>query len=195
LSAQLTYNINELLLRVSKGDEEAFRRLYDLYRNKIFSITWKLTGAETLAEDVVQEVFIKLWLHREELSNINYFNSYLNVITRNYIFNHLRKLANEDAFLQGLTIKNEYSTCDGFDAIVFNELQNLHQKAISFLPPCQKKVYLLSRLEGLKHQEISAHLKISYSTVKSHFMEASRFIKHYLLSHRDSLILIFLLSL
>lgn len=193
MAAILTYDENELLLRVSKGDEEAFRILYDLYRNKIFFITWKLTHIETLAEDVVQEVFIKLWLHKEELSGINYFNSYLNILTRNHIFNHLRKLANEEAYLRELNAKEAYATHDSFDTLVNNELQNLLNRAVALLPPRQKKVFFLSRIEGLKHKEISAHLHISRSTVKSHMMEALRFIKGYLIHHRGPLI--FLLSL
>ena len=164
---------------MSEGDQDAFRTLYDRYRNKIFSIAWKLIGAETLAEDVVQEVFIKLWVNKEKLSDLDYFNSYLNVITRNYIFNHLRKLASEDAYLRELTVKGE-PTQDSFDTLVYNELQDTLKKAIAHLPPQQKKVYLLSRNEGLKHQQISDILHISRSTVKSHMVEALRFIKDFL---------------
>ncbi|MEO8764536.1 MAG: RNA polymerase sigma-70 factor [Ginsengibacter sp.] len=177
--SKLPYAERELLLKVSEGDVDAFRTLYDHYRNKIFSIAWKLTSDETLAEDVVQEVFIKLWVNKEKLSDLDYFNSYLNVVTRNYIFNHLRKLANENAYLRELTVTGE-PTQDSFDTLVHNELQNALKKAITHLPPQQKKVYLLSRIEGLKHQEISDILHISRSTVKSHMVEALRFIKGYL---------------
>ncbi len=112
----------EILLRVSKGDEQAFHQLYNLYNKKIFSIAWKLTGIESAAEDVVQDVFIKLWLHREKLSGINYFTAYLNTITRNHIFNSLRKIAHEDILLRDLLQKGEPVEKDGFDVVVYNQL-------------------------------------------------------------------------
>lgn len=184
---------NELLIRVSKGDEGAFRQLYDLYRKKIYSIAFKLIRIESVAEDAVQEVFLRLWLHREKLTEINYFTSYLNIVTRNYILNALRKMAHEDAFLRNLVSESKRNK-DEFDVVVFNQLQNLINKAVDRLPPQQKKVYLLSRGENLSHEEIAHQLNISRSTVKGHLISALKFIKSYLLSHADFLLLILFLS-
>lgn len=184
---------NELLIRVSKGDEGAFRQLYDLYRKKIYSIAFKLIRIESVAEDAVQEVFLRLWLHREKLTEINYFTSYLNIVTRNYILNALRKMAHEDAFLRNLVSESKRKK-EEFDVVVFNQLQNLINKAVDRLPPQQKKVYLLSRGENLSHEEIAHQLNISRSTVKGHLISALKFIKSYLLSHADFLLLILFLS-
>lgn len=185
---------NELLIQASTGNEKAFRLLYDMFRNKIFSIASKLTGLESAAEDVVQEVFIKLWLHKEKLSEINHFNSYLNTLIRNHIFNALRKIAHEDAFLRRLIYKSEKVSKDSFDQVVYNQLQKLVSKAVDLLPPQQKKVYLLSRTEGLAHNEIASRLHISRSTVKGHMVEALKSIKTYLLSHTDQALIIALAS-
>jgi len=166
-------------------EEQDFRQLYNTYRSKIYSIACKLLGNESAAEDVVQEVFIKLWIHRDKLSEISYFNSYLNTITRNHIFNALRKIAHEDAFLRNLLSKSEKTGKDGFDAVVYNQLQKLVNSAVELLPPQQKKIYFLSRSEGLDHKEIAERLHLSKSTVKGHIVEALRFIKHYLTTHTD----------
>lgn len=175
----------ELLIQASQGDDKAFRMLYDMYRSKIYSVARKMTGVETIAEDIVQEVFMKLWLHKDKMSEINYFNSYLNTVTRNHIFNALRKIAHEDAFLTKLINKTEKTGKDSFDMIVYNQLQKLVNCAVEMLPPQQKKVYLLSRSEGLAHDEIAEKLHISKSTVKGHIVEALRFIKSYLRAHTD----------
>ncbi|HEY4207910.1 MAG TPA: RNA polymerase sigma-70 factor, partial [Puia sp.] len=181
----------ELLLSISEGDETAFRNLYDLYRNRVFSIACKLTATESLAEDIVQDVFIKIWVHRQRLAELDCFDAYLNVITRNHIFNHLRKVANEAVLLRELRV-SESMEHDGFSTIVYHELREHLEKAVAHLPPQQKRVYQLSRLDGMKHREISAMLRISPSTVKSHMVEALKFIKTYL--HHISLIVIFFFS-
>jgi RNA polymerase sigma-70 factor (ECF subfamily) len=170
----------ELLLKISEGDETAFRNLYDHYRNRVFSIACKLTATESLAEDVVQEIFIKLWLQRQKLTEVDCFDAYLNIITRNHIFNYLRKAAHEELLLKELTAWEGAARQDGFSTIVYHELRDNLEKAVAHLPPQQKKVYQLSRLDGMKHREISAMLRISPSTVKSHMVEALRFIRNYL---------------
>ncbi len=180
----------QLLIQASRGDEKAFRMLYNMYRSKIYSAARKITGIETVAEDIVQEVFLKLWIHREKMAEINYFTSYLNTITRNHIFNALRKMAHEDALLTKLLAKTEKTGRDSFDIIVYNQLQKLVNHAIERLPPQRKKVYLLSRSEGLAHDEIAERLHISKSTVKGHIVEALRFIKSYLHTHTDHALMI-----
>ena len=180
-----SYNDKALILQVFEGDEHAFRELFDKYRNKIFSIAWKITGFETSAEDVVQEVFIKLWINKEKLPEIENLDAYINTITRNHIFNNLRKIAYEQSFLQELFLKQPQNIKNAPDQVLFNELQNLVNKAVQQLPPQQKKVYQLSRIEGLKHEQIAGNLNISQSTVKGHMVEALRSIKAFLNAHAD----------
>lgn len=184
-----------LILQVSEGDEGAFRILFDQYRNKIFSIAWKITGVESAAEDVVQEVFIKLWMNKEKLAEIENFNAYLNTITRNHIFNNLRKVAYEQTFLEELIRLQSVNTIDVSDSVLYNELQNLVHRAIQQLTPQQKKVFQLSRTDGLKHAEIAARLNISRSTVKDHIVEALRSIRTFLNAHEDLTSLLVILHL
>jgi RNA polymerase sigma-70 factor (ECF subfamily) len=182
-----------LILQVSEGDEYAFRLLFDQYRNKIFSIAWKITGVKSAAEDVVQEVFIKLWMNKEKLTGVENFNAYLNTITRNHILNNLRKVAYEQTFLEDLIREQSVNTKNISDPVLYNELQNLVHRAIQQLSPQQKKVFQLSRTEGLKHAEIAAQLNVSRSTVKDHMVEALRSIKIFLNTHGSLIgLLIFL---
>ena len=174
-----------LILQISKGDEYAFRMLFDQYRDKIFSIAWKITGVRSAGEDVVQEVFIKLWMNKEKLAEVENLNAYVNKITRNHILNNLRKVAYEQTFLEDLIKEQSVNTEKVSDPVLYNELQNLVHRAIQQLSPQQKKVFQLSRTEGLKHAEIAAQLNISRSTVKDHMVEALRSIKIFLNAHES----------
>ena len=182
-----------LILQVSEGDEYAFRILFDQYRDKIFSIAWKITGVRAAGEDVVQEVFIKLWMNKEKLAEVENLNAYVNTITRNHILNNLRKVAYEQTFLEDLIREQSVNIKKVSDPVLYNELQNLVHCAIQQLSPQQKKVFQLSRTEGLKHAEIAAQLNISRSTVKDHMVEALRSIKVFLNTHESLIgLLIFL---
>lgn len=172
-----------MISQVSEGDEFAFRLLFDQYRDKIFSIAWKITKVKSAAEDVVQEVFIKLWMNKEKLAEVENFNAYVNTITRNHILNNLRKVAYEQTFLEDLIKQQSVNTKNVSDPVLYNELQNLVHKAIQQLPPQQKKVFQLTREDGLKHAEIASKLNISRSTVKDHVVEALRSIKAFLKAH------------
>ena len=82
-------------MQVSEGDAIAFRQLFDHYRNKIYSLGMYLTRSETLSEEIVQDVFLKVWEKREELTGINYFNAWLRTVAKNTCSNYLRSLAME----------------------------------------------------------------------------------------------------
>ena len=189
---------NQLFLQISEGNKEAFRCLFDNYRNKIFSIALKFTGEKQASEDVVQEVFIKLWTNRENLPAIRNFNAYLNTVVRNHLFNYLRKIAHEQAVVKKMAIaivQGEQQNNEVFDGLYYKELYSLVSKAVNQLSPQQKKVYNYSRIEGLKHHEIAEAMGISTSTVKGHIVEALKHIKNAISANQeiDTIIIFFLL--
>ena len=189
------YSDEDLLLQVAQGSQAAFRLLYDRYRNKIFSISCKIIGTRSAAEDVVQDVFIKLWLKKESLPEIEHFEAYLNVMARNHIFNYLRKIANEKSFFQKPKIKPVQQNNEGLDKVCYKELESLVQKTIDLLPPQQKKAYNFSRIDGLKHEEIAERMGISKSTVKGHIIGALNQIKNAVLSGKELIILMTLINI
>jgi RNA polymerase sigma-70 factor (ECF subfamily) len=174
------YNESELLRKVAKGDEVAFVAIFDHYQAKVFSISWKLTGVRAAAEDVVQEVFLKLWTQREKLPDVHNFGAWLNAITCNHIFNMLRKVSYEHAFLKEMLATEFFNSSDTLHQISYDELLSLLHKAIAKLSPQQKKVYQLSRDEGLKYDEIAERMGIGRATVKTHMIEAIRQLKAFL---------------
>ena len=188
-------NESRLLERVANGDYKAFHQLYDHYRNQVFYFGLKFLKSETSAEDLLQEVFSKIWITRKKLVDLDNFSKYLNTITLNHIYNLLRRKAFEETFLHEQFFKVENNREEAFNCVDLHELEGLLGKAVNQLPPQQKKVFELSRMQGLKHGEIARQLNISGETVKKHIMEALRNVKSYLASHGQTEVSILLLLL
>lgn len=181
MRASLPYNEPEVLYRLAGGDDESFALLYDKYYPKVYGIAFKILKSAPHAEDVLQDVFIKIWNNRSKLTEITDFNAYLNAVTRNHIFNQLRKKAHETFYIREQSIKAAESN-QTIDDVLYHELDKSLLEAVAKLPPQQKKIFQLSRMHGLKQEEIAESLKISLGTVKKHIMVSLRFIRNYLSS-------------
>jgi len=173
-----TYEEKSLLDLVALGDETAFHTLFSHHRHHVYHIAMKLLQSASAAEDILQEIFLKIWVGREKLPEIKCFSAYLNTITRNHVYNALRKQANEELLLEKLFPLQITSLTDGtLDNISYRELQNTLQKVVATLTPQQRKVFELSRMDGLKHDDIARRLNISRETVKKHVSEALRIVR------------------
>jgi RNA polymerase sigma-70 factor (family 1) len=190
----LSFDEKNILLRIANGDESAFRLLFDKYHPKIYSLSMHITRSQTVAEDMVQEVFSKLWEKRKGLHEIEYINAWLRTIARNVCCDYLRRLAIERLAIGQLIVsKNEDALSPEVD-FIDKEKRNLIEEAISALCPQQQKVYLLSNRYGMKQKDIALQLNISVHTVKEYKKLALRFIRRYVQKRVDIAIAIFLLS-
>jgi RNA polymerase sigma-70 factor (family 1) len=174
---------NTLLLRVAKGDEQAFAELFYAHHQRLGAHIYRITESMDLAEEVVQDVFLKIWLSRETLASIQNFGAYLYVLSKNHALNCLRKLAKErlhqktieeNALVQAST---EESGDDNYYALL--------DKAIDHLPPQQQKVYLLSRHSRLKYDEIARQMGLSRETVKKYLQASTHSITSFVQSNMD----------
>lgn len=167
-----------ILLLVSQGDEQAFTRLFERYYNQVYTYIAPLADSETLTQEIVQDVFMKIWAHRAQLAEVSYFRAYLLTVARNHALNCLKRLAREK--------KKEKSWVDEVLKLAVNpaeesdniDYHNLIDAAVDLLPPQQKKIYTLSRLHKMKQVDIAVALGISLETVKKHMVLALRFIKN-----------------
>lgn len=170
----------QLLHQIAQGDENAFRQLFDQYRDLIFSFSFHLTQSEIIAKDVVQDIFVKLWTNRQSLDQIENIRAWILRLTRNHVLNGLKRKAHEEALLReikaGLAEDHHFTE----NELQYRELEKQLQQAITQLPPQQQRCYLLSRDAGLKHDEIARELGISAETVKKHIMAAIQSIKKHL---------------
>jgi RNA polymerase sigma-70 factor (ECF subfamily) len=173
-------NESTLFTQVAHGDEKAFTEIFYHYSKRIYPFVLKKTKSETIAEEIVQEIFIKLWTNREKLSHIENYESYIFTTAANKIYKHFKKIAGEEKLLKALWNRINELHCATEEIIELKESEGLINKVIEQLPPQRKKVYQLSREQGLSHAEIAEQLKISPSTVNNQLTEALRYIKQHL---------------
>ncbi len=182
-------NEKDLLLQVANGSELAFRQLFDAYWNKIFQVARMLSKSNVLAEELVQDIFLKIWLNRRDLATVGKFDGYLFTIARNHIYNELRKKTREQAFVEHLEqhFLESYSLPE--QLLILKETTELIHQAVEILPEQQRAVYKLSRNEGLDYNTIAEKLGISRSTVKNHMTQALKTLRLYLSNHAGELVL------
>ncbi|MBL7696820.1 MAG: RNA polymerase sigma-70 factor [Chitinophagaceae bacterium] len=169
----------ELFRQVSEGNKNAFRVLFDLYHGRLTTFIFRLTKSETTAAELVQDIFVKLWVNRAELPDVKNVQAYLFTMASNRTIDHLRKISAESRMLARLWTRisrYQESTEDVYNAKEYNELIN---QAVIQLSPQKQKIFRLSRYEGLNHEEIATQLGLSKSTVKNHLVDALRHIKSY----------------
>lgn len=185
----------ELLVRVSEGDEKAFSILFYTYHKPLATYIYKLTASKEAAEEITQDAFVKAWRQRSQLASISSFRSWLFTICRNQALNamrdHSRKLLKHNQFLQQQHTVEEISVTTDL-----KYLDGIVASAIAQLPPQQQKAYLLSRQRGMKHAEIATEMQLSPETVKRHISMALQSIQKQLRAHYPDLpaVLIILLS-
>lgn len=178
---------------LAKGDENAYKQLYDLYRNRVYSLAFQITKSRPVAEDVLQEVFVSIWLNRNKLPGLENFHAWVRTITRNNLYNRLRRMATEESYLRELIAQKIPEGEEGGDTIAYNELKKILHQAIAQLTPQQRNVYVLGKEEGLRYEQIAEQLQVSKDTVKYHMTEALRSIRKYLQLHEHRLVFLVML--
>ena len=168
----------ELLTRLKNGDMLAFDQVYELYSHKLFSFIFKILKNEAEADDIVQEVFVKIWESRDNLSDYKLLNSYIFTIAYNNSIDLIRKRINNNKYLEHLKNSSVIQiTPSVISEVEFNELNSQVEKLISNLPERQKQVYLLHREQGLTNPEIAEQLGISKNTVENHMVKALKYLR------------------
>jgi RNA polymerase sigma-70 factor (family 1) len=175
---------NELLQRVAGGDEHAFSELFYTHHQHLGAHIYRLTGSAELAEEVVQDIFLKIWLNRENLAAVQNFGAYLFVISKNHALNSLRKLAKERLHQKHIE-ENALALVQEDDHSVLEVYYTLLDQAIDHLPPQQQKVYLLSRHKKLKYDEIASQMGLSRETVKKYLQSSTQSITNFVQSNMD----------
>lgn len=170
-------NDDSLVLALKGGSEQAFSTMFNIHHKRLYYFSFRILKSKALAEDIVQETFIRLWNAKERLDETNNFESYLYRIAKNLIIDYLRKITNEKLYLSEAAHRQDVSRSTTDEIINYNELEQLTNELVDLMPGQQKIVYKLSRENGLSRNEISKKLGISGNTVKVHIYNSLKFLK------------------
>jgi len=170
-------DIKALLDELSKNNEGAFREIFGLYSHKVYSFALRLTGSGVTGEEMVQEVFLRIWLKRESLADVENFSAYLFGITKNLVLNLLKRKTFEEKARIRLLRDVPANHSDTEETVIHHDYEELLKETINHLPPQQKLIYSMCHQEGLQYEDVAQRLKISRFTVKTHMHEALKAIK------------------
>lgn len=174
---QSKYEESKLVLLLAQDSEYAFQLLYDRHRNRIYKTATRYLKSPILAQDVVQDVFMKLWFSRKSLHTNQPIEAWLQTVARNNIITKLKKLSNECKAMNELPSFVASKSNVTENTVNDTEYASILNNAINTLPEQQKKAYLLSRNENLTYIQIGEKLELSPLTVKTHISRALLHIK------------------
>ncbi len=172
-------NEKELLLLASAGCEVSFTKLFHIYKDRLYSLILRLTKSEEQTLDFIQDIFMKLWINRANLASVDNLGSYIFRSAQNQVINSFRRSMKKTSIL--IELKSIDRLENNIEAnFEYKILVTKLNAVVNNLPPQQKLIYTLSRVEGLKHYEIAEQLKLSPATVKNHMSQALKTIRGFL---------------
>lgn len=179
----------DLIARLREGSVEAFDQLYNLYYRRIYGYCLSFTKSRKDTEDIVQEVFIKLWLTREDINTTKSVGNYLFSIAHNKLISAFRSNIYSPHF------EDYLDYCDTLGRedccmVEYKEFVMAVEKGISSLPPMQQRIVRLSKFANMSNQDIANLFNISVQTVKNQLVTALKKIRSHLDSKQFMILLI-----
>jgi len=184
---QSTYNETELFKRIAEGNEPAFRQLFEMYRQRLFIFAYQLSHATVDAEEIVQDIFLKLWENRTQLALVSYPRKYIYTMARNRALDLLAALAKDKKAMQAIWANLSPLQNVTEELLQAQESQRLINEVIAQLPEKKQAIFWLSRRDGLSHQEIARQMDVSVQTVKNNLTDILKYIRLYLSRHAQLL--------
>ncbi len=188
----------ELLQRISEGDERAYALFFDHFYTLLRPYVLKFTKSVPDAEEVLQDIFVRVWLYRDKIQEIEHINAWIYKVASRECLSFLRKNLSDRKNLTGLSDSHEFPEPTGatpLDKVQLEEISRAITAAVNQMPAQRKRIYRMSRDEGLKPSEIAEQLSLSVSTVKNVLTLCLKEIRFYLVRAGFDFLLIFLLFL
>ncbi len=185
MSVALLDNELVLLQKVAKGDESAFEAVFNHYKPFILRSAFRLTANHELAEDILQETFLKVWLKRDILPEVQNFTGWLYTIFEHYMLNAVKKINHVGR--QNKQMEKELASQINLPhiSVETKEIQKIIEEAVKRLPEKQRMTFKLIREEGLSRQEAATILQVGAETVKTNLDLAIKFVRAYCLKKLD----------
>jgi RNA polymerase sigma-70 factor (family 1) len=168
-----------LLKALREGDREAFLKIYELYWDKVFSIAYKRVKNQQIAEELTQDLFLKLWEKRVQLRPQRIEN-YLSISIKNAVIDHIHSGLVANKYVDFYRTFGEVNNNSTQNVVAFDDLSESIEKGLSKLPAKSQEVFKLSRLDNWPTDKIARHLNLSEKTVGYHLTKSLKYMRSYL---------------
>lgn len=168
---------HNLLQRIVQGDSQVFRELFDVYYDKIYVFALGFLKSKDDANDLTQEVFIKIWNGRGRFAEVRNLDTYIFVMTKNAIYDFLETRYANVCFDSVDSIEQVDDT-KPVDLLIEKELQRMIDLTVGKMPVQRKRIYQMSRMEGLTNHEIAEKLNLSQKTIEYHLSLALKELRN-----------------
>lgn len=179
-------NIRDLFLRISNHDIPAYEELFQAYYDPIYSTVLNYCKIRELAEDITQQIFLKVWERRASLPNVDNPLAWLYTAARYQVLNALDREILREKYITDLRNHFQHRSDSPVDLMIRRQQAELYQTALQGLSPRQLEVYRLSREQGLTYEKIAERLGIGRETVKDYMATALRSLKTFFRKNGNS---------
>lgn len=193
--AKLPLDEPALVALLKQDSEHAFELVFNHYHNMVYKVAMLYVKSPAAAEDIVQDVFLKIWFQRKNLPGIISFESWIYTLTHNLTINYLKKVAHEWKARARWTTENERIESSTDHKLRNAQYSELLIEAIGQLPQQQQKVYTLAKENGLSYEAIARELSVSPLTVKTHMARALASIRSFLQKHDKEFTILFIMHM
>ncbi|WP_316794678.1 RNA polymerase sigma-70 factor [Pedobacter frigoris] len=175
-----SWNEQDILVKLKEGDESAFGKFYAHYSEMIYGRLLRLLKDQDMADEIIQDLFLKIWEKRQQINPSQSLKSYLYTIAENLVYDHFRKVARDrklqERFRQVTTELYSHTEED----LLNKENKEIIDQAIASLPPQRRKAFVLCKVEGKSYEEAARLMGVSSSTVSNHLVKATSAIRDYI---------------
>ncbi|MEO7214929.1 sigma-70 family RNA polymerase sigma factor [Mucilaginibacter sp.] len=187
MNAGTAYSPNEhlLLSQLREGDQRAFNYFYERHSLVIYRKLKKMVRVDTLADELMQDVFVRLWDKRHLIDPEKPLKAYLFLIAQNIVYDFYRKVSREGRLQSEITASFVEAYDHSEETLFLKETQELLEKAVDNLPAQQQLVFRLCKFEGKTYEQVSEELNISTSTINGHIVRATKSVKAFMLNYNN----------
>jgi len=194
MGARVEHSEEELVSLLNQGDEAALHTLYDRYVQRLYLFILRTAKSPELAEDVVQDVFVRIWQNRARIEPTRSFKAYIFAAAKNHLINLLQRIQRESNILHEISRYAQVGENSTDRTLDFEERNALIMEAVQKLPPQCRAVFERCKLQGMSYKQVAAELAISEGTVNSQMVKATKIIRKYIDLKQILLLLIALIA-
>lgn len=185
MNIQNSHDNSQLVKRLQRGDKAAFEKIYHRFHGNLYFYTLKFVKSGEIAEEIVQDVFMKVWEIRKDIQPGLSLTSFLFTICKNHILNMLNRAATDLSVRKEIARHILTAANDVEATIIRQEYREIMDEAVGQLPPVRQLVFKMCKFEGKSYDEVAEALAIKKGTVKDHMAKALKFVKGYLSEHAE----------